>query len=146
VNFSRIAQEYERQLALLQIPANLPPAQLRYETKLLENGVCGVTITTPLDHPGTAMTISLGYLNTARRHKLDRILIYPHLIHLTPEQRYRNGRHGVEWLRGQGYHPRIALVSDNEADRFGMETVRDWGIDAACYPHEEEALRWLHSG
>ena len=75
VNFSRIAQEYERQLALLQIPAVLPPAQLRYQTKLLENGVCAVTITTLLDHPGTAMTISLGYLNTAQRQKLDRILI-----------------------------------------------------------------------
>ena len=100
VNFSRIAQEYERQLALLQIPAVLPPAQLRYQTNCLKTACAAVTITVALDHPGTAMAISLGYLNTAQRQKLDRILINPHLIHLTPEQRYRNGRHGVEWLRG----------------------------------------------
>src|SRR6516165_7047707 len=49
VNFSRIAQEYERQLALLQIPAVLPPAQLRYQTKCLKTACAAVTITVALD-------------------------------------------------------------------------------------------------
>jgi transcriptional regulator with XRE-family HTH domain len=115
-----------------------------YQTKLLSGGIFGVTVTVPLE-ASNSLPLSFGYLADARLERTDRILLYKHDIRLTPEQRYRNARSGIEWLYAQGYGPRVALISDSESDRYGMDAVREWGLDAACYPNEADAIRWLHS-
>lgn len=145
----RIAEALEVRLEDLFIkehpdPAASPAPAEPYQITRLEGGIYAVTMA-PLD-PANALPNSLSVLEEAHREKSDQILVQPHTVNLTPEQRYRTARDAVAWLRGQGYQPQIVWVTDEEADRFGVEVVRDWGVEAACYPTEAEALRWLRRG
>jgi hypothetical protein len=112
------------------------------QLRLMPNGVVTVTATRPIDW-ANAMHYTINSLNGARRHGSDMILVYGE-VHLSFEERKWVAMNMVDWLDGQGYSPKLAMVSKVAGDKYGIRQAAKRGLTSETFPDESEALRWLN--
>jgi transcriptional regulator with XRE-family HTH domain len=85
------------------------------------------------------------FFRLGRRYGANKILIDSLRLDLTDQERYYAARDGVAMAKSLGYLPKVAMITDLDADRFGHGVVDDQGLPTGCFPttRREDAVRWL---
>lgn len=143
MSLQEFAREIERHLRLLEHP-ELKSREVRIETTVSREGVMAIRATGLIDRTNV-MQFNRDYFHLAARAGVDKILMHPLALDLDEVERYRTAMHAAQMAKGAGYLPKLAMVTEEKLDKFGMEVATDHGLVALPFPNREEADRYLLS-